>query len=566
MKKQYSKKLSQSGRSIVEMLGVLAIVGFLSVGSIAFYRSAQNSAKASQLVTSLMHCAVAISVQRLSGEEGSLSACHINAGGYTIGKLSNAVGEFKNFIITVKDVESGVCKKVMDMKWPYATIVAPDTCSGTQDMDFSFSNDLDKTLPKETEDSCGEKGGVWCDTGCNPAGYTCKCHEHGLYGSDGKTCCSSDSWNSGKAWSEENGYYSTYNAAICGCPFDDNYTYSQGKLGKDGKTCCASGQVWYQESDDYGYYGGQNIEQCGCPFDWDTSEQGKVGTDNKTCCGNGKTWDTNDNYYKTPNIALCGCPRDGNTGNNGTPNEDGTVCCSNGKKYEADEWGYGEYSHVDPAQCGCPTSDTWYYENASDCTGCSTEEHPYFASSNNQCVPCDARSAYPVEGNACSVCGATRKTVTYNNTTYCALADCGENSFRDAQGNCATCSDNVIKTTTKDECDLCTDSNVREWNETTPANEETGAPAYGTCVKPCNPNYFRTNSNYCNSCTNTSTSSYYTAASKGQCDRCPTRYWYNGTCYRPCTGDFHGTNGNCYACSNTSTITTTEEECQVGRE
>ena len=40
--KQFQQKQSQSGRSMVEMLGVLAIIGVLSVGGITGYRYAMN--------------------------------------------------------------------------------------------------------------------------------------------------------------------------------------------------------------------------------------------------------------------------------------------------------------------------------------------------------------------------------------------------------------------------------------------------------------------------------------------------------------------------------------------
>ena len=48
MKKLFNK--NESGRSMVEMLGVLAIIGVLSVGGIAGYRMAMNKYKANELI------------------------------------------------------------------------------------------------------------------------------------------------------------------------------------------------------------------------------------------------------------------------------------------------------------------------------------------------------------------------------------------------------------------------------------------------------------------------------------------------------------------------------------
>ena len=49
------KKVKESGRSMVEMLGVLAIIGVLSIGGIAGYRTAMDSHHASQTVDRIMN-------------------------------------------------------------------------------------------------------------------------------------------------------------------------------------------------------------------------------------------------------------------------------------------------------------------------------------------------------------------------------------------------------------------------------------------------------------------------------------------------------------------------------
>ena len=44
------QKLQQSGRSMIEMLGVLAIIGVLSVGGIAGYTMAMNKYRANEVL------------------------------------------------------------------------------------------------------------------------------------------------------------------------------------------------------------------------------------------------------------------------------------------------------------------------------------------------------------------------------------------------------------------------------------------------------------------------------------------------------------------------------------
>ena len=48
MKGQKMKKTNESGRSMVEMLGVLAIIGVLSIGGIAGYSMAMNRYRANE--------------------------------------------------------------------------------------------------------------------------------------------------------------------------------------------------------------------------------------------------------------------------------------------------------------------------------------------------------------------------------------------------------------------------------------------------------------------------------------------------------------------------------------
>ena len=52
-------KNSQNGRSMIEMLGVLAIIGVLSIGGLAGYTMAMNRHRANQILDYVSRCAVA---------------------------------------------------------------------------------------------------------------------------------------------------------------------------------------------------------------------------------------------------------------------------------------------------------------------------------------------------------------------------------------------------------------------------------------------------------------------------------------------------------------------------
>jgi len=51
---------TQTGRSMIEMLGVLAIIGVLSVGGLMGYQRAMNTHQANELVYYMNQCAVAV--------------------------------------------------------------------------------------------------------------------------------------------------------------------------------------------------------------------------------------------------------------------------------------------------------------------------------------------------------------------------------------------------------------------------------------------------------------------------------------------------------------------------
>ena len=70
------KNVNESGRSMVEMLGVLAIIGVLSIGGIAGYTMAMNKYRANNIVNALVQAAIdcrtrgRISDDILDGVEG----------------------------------------------------------------------------------------------------------------------------------------------------------------------------------------------------------------------------------------------------------------------------------------------------------------------------------------------------------------------------------------------------------------------------------------------------------------------------------------------------------------
>ena len=139
--KKKSVNQTEIGRSMVEMLGVLAIIGVLSVGGIAGYTSAMNKHRANDTVQRLMRRAVIISSQKQLGQTANLSSFNENDGAYAITLSAGAEASDPTFTLQAANVPQDICEKINALSWPSATI-STTTCDTTQDMTFTFNNDL----------------------------------------------------------------------------------------------------------------------------------------------------------------------------------------------------------------------------------------------------------------------------------------------------------------------------------------------------------------------------------------------------------------------------------------
>ena len=98
-------KRSQKGRSMVEMLGVLAIVGVLSAGGVYGYGVAMKKHKANELLHQASMLATTISAQAMTND-GNLPSTITSFGNISYGTFDQSVTEAldgKGFSITIKN-------------------------------------------------------------------------------------------------------------------------------------------------------------------------------------------------------------------------------------------------------------------------------------------------------------------------------------------------------------------------------------------------------------------------------------------------------------------------------
>ena len=152
-------KRSQKGRSMVEMLGVLSIIGVLSVGGISAYSTAMEKHKANELMAATMQEAVLISAQLATGNTNpTLSG--INNSLFT---SASTVANSDNFKITLNSVDSDICEKMKSMLGVSSMVhKISDNCG-----EMTFHKNL---TPKAVTQSGGNSGGTGGENGGNSGG------------------------------------------------------------------------------------------------------------------------------------------------------------------------------------------------------------------------------------------------------------------------------------------------------------------------------------------------------------------------------------------------------------
>ena len=205
---------NESGRSMVEMLGVLAIMGVLAIGGIAGYRYAMDKYNANEILNEVRKRAVTASQQRILGRTIDLSEWNNTIQGHPVVTVDNYGGDTSFFALTVSGIEKGVCDLVIKEKIPFAVeekvgevVVGEDTtcAEGNNAITFAFKNTLDGEgatgggeEPEPSDPACE---GVECPAGTSCSNGICLCPT----GQEvcGQTCCPenqmcSSDWDGGQ--------------------------------------------------------------------------------------------------------------------------------------------------------------------------------------------------------------------------------------------------------------------------------------------------------------------------------------------------------------------------------
>ena len=199
-----TRKPNETGRSMVEMLGVLAIVGVLSVGGISAYSKAVEKHKANEALhkASLMATTVSAYAMTNDGKLPSTITDFPNSG-YTTSLTDNGT----QFNLTLSGIDKDVCTQIKNSKGGMVRNVDCDETSGdatiTYYKNLATNDEEGAKSPTGPDPACMD---VKCDDGLKCFHGECKCST-GLF-MCGTECCAEGTYCS------QGADISTYTCAV----------------------------------------------------------------------------------------------------------------------------------------------------------------------------------------------------------------------------------------------------------------------------------------------------------------------------------------------------------------
>ena len=255
-RKKQIENQAQQGRSMVEMLGVLAIIGVLSIGGIAGYRMAMNRHQANQIANEINLMRTDAKVKVAQGAEKLMLGEPYDSGHLNFGTNYEVDFDFidiksedegvteAGYYIKISGVSAGVCKPLVTLlngmnetvalkvnDGEYSADSSVDFCTeesnNALEVDFStekiISNSGEEPEPPEeqgdepqdpecNEDTCPEGT-------CNDEGV-CECsgENENWTGTDCITCPTGTTWSETErdcVCSDENKYWTGYQCVTC---------------------------------------------------------------------------------------------------------------------------------------------------------------------------------------------------------------------------------------------------------------------------------------------------------------------------------------------------------------
>ena len=506
---------SALGRSMIEMLGVLAIIGVLSIAAVAGYRFALLKFRANEVTNELNMRAINVSAQMLN--TGTVyEKNELIEDGFgdtlTVGfPVETAISDRNTdyFEILVSDIPADLCRQILrdyenpimilvnDVRYNADTTICDDeTGEALNDMGFIYKNDLG------THEACSEKGYF------DEEDFQCHCSGNtylDIYTND-CLCPAGHVWSAGEGTCIESicpeGQFETLKNGCVPCSDDKTYTIATDERHKQlceastcgrivvGRNCvnavvnnCIKGES----------FRANNGTCVACNT---TATSVSVHADYKDLCNacSGRIYASGYCFLEN----MC---------------EKGTQFL-----YPNHSSGY--------MQCrSCSDTDIFNIQNGTleneYCRACKNDSGQFnrtvvgntciktlcdsgeFMGANGRCYTCSYTTKIAVNtGSGCTdtACGRT-EVMGSDGKTYCQITNCPtDGTYANVDGSCYPCADTTPFKATKTQCAQCTQTE-KLWLGTDNAD----GTATGYCMRPCTKgtNYPDGNGRYCIPCNGT---------------------------------------------------------------
>ena len=398
MKQDRMTEKNESGRSLTEMLGVLAVMGVLTIGAIAGFNYAMNKQRANATVNYVNQLAIEGSRQMLAGSNhlSLLDYPDKTPSGYGVelGLLSDTNAYFE---VYVQDVPEAVCSQIQAMS------------EGWRGLDTLWINKDGKDCNKETNtmsfiftDSLSRgTSGTRCtsDEGCTG----CQTCQRGFC-TDTDSVCPGDTPNCVSGSCE---------TCLAG-EFQDN----KGKCHK----CNESKTVWVADKAECDKCHGTRVCNGTTSYPCDTKATLYWGVQQEACQACGNRYVTNAADNGTGSCDYC----------------DGTVITAeNGEQF---------------CHGNCPEGEIWVRSKCEPCDGKATYEWTYKPDCVNNCL---GERFYQKRSHRCLRCDNTAPAYWDADPESCLACP---DRYMDAGGTCHYCGPGVVidangnRTCPREEC------------------------------------------------------------------------------------------------------------------
>ena len=487
---------SALGRSMIEMLGVLAIIGVLSIAAVAGYRFALLKFRANEVTNELNMRAINVSAQMLN--TGTVyEKNELIEDGFgdtlTVGfPVETAISDRNTdyFEILVSDIPADLCRQILrDYENPImifvnnvrynadTTICDDETQNALNDMGFIYKNDLG------THEACSEKGYF------DEEDFQCHCSGNtylDIYTND-CLCPAGHIWSAGEGTCIESicpeGEFESLTAGCVPCSDETTYTIATDERHKQLCEASTCGRIVVGSN-----CVNADINNCkaGESFRKDNGECVACSTPSRSIII-GTDPDNLDLCNSCPNrsaiVNTCMISPYCNAGQVPYVNPNYGAYCSDCSSTE--KLSIGENDEAIQACNACRNDlgekSRTYQDGYCRKTACDSDE---FMGSDGQCHKCTQPAKVAVNTDSgCEKATCNRIEVSAaDGKTYCQIKNCPtDGSYVSVNGSCYPCNRSINFTATRSQCESCK-TQKRFWNGTYINEHSTGDCMPQDCI------------------------------------------------------------------------------------